>query len=290
MKILVTGINGAVGGNLFRLFGKDGSFILDGMSRQPYHLLELNPDINTYNIDLIKNSPEPSFFDKYDVIFHTAAVTPKFAKSKIEFSQNDAIAQSIAKSLIRYKGRVFLFSTGSVYRPSADMLNENSELNFEDPYGASMLRVEEAFSNSIKDLTIFRLFYPYGFDQYTPAENLIAKLLARINGGQDISVNPNYNSVLINPLFIADLYFILCKFLKDRIPSDIYNVAGPDALAFSELIKMLYQKAKVSFKDSLINDTLTSPICGNTDKLFQHIDRTKLTSLEWGINQIKLNV
>ena len=63
MKILVTGINGAVGGNLFRLFGKDGSFILDGMSRQPYHLLELNPDINTYNIDLIQNSPEPSFFD-----------------------------------------------------------------------------------------------------------------------------------------------------------------------------------------------------------------------------------
>ena len=67
MKILVTGINGAVGGNLFRLFGKDGSFILDGMSRQPYHLLKLNHDINTYNIDLIQNSPEPSFFDKYDV-------------------------------------------------------------------------------------------------------------------------------------------------------------------------------------------------------------------------------
>jgi hypothetical protein len=135
-----------------------------------------------------------------------------------------------------------------------------------------------------------RLFYPYGFDQYTPVDNLIAKLLARIKGGHDISVNSNFNSVLINPLFISDLYFILCKFLRDGIPSGIYNVAGADALPFSELIKMLYKKAKVSFKDSLINDTLTSPICGNTDKLFQHIDRTKLTSLEWGINQIKLNV
>lgn len=290
MKILVTGINGAVGGNLFRLFGKDRSFILDGMSRQPYHLLELNPYINTYNIDLTQNIPEPSFFEKYDVIFHTAAVTPKFAKSKLEFSQNDAIAQSISKSLINYKGRVFLFSTGSVYRSSDEMLNENSEFNFEDPYGVSMLRVEESFRNSIKDLTIFRLFYPYGFDQYTPAENLIAKLLARINSGQDISVNPNYNTVLINPLFISDLYFIICKFLEDRIPSDIYNVAGPDALTFSELIKMLYQKAKVSLKDSLINDKLTSPICGNTDKLFQHINRKKLTTLELGINQIKLNV
>lgn len=290
MKILVTGINGAVGGNLFRLFNKDGSFILDGMSRQPYHLLEINPDINTYNIDLIQNSPEPSFFDKYDVIFHTAAVTPKFVKSKFEFNQNDAIAQSITKNLNRYKGRVFLFSTGSVYRPSADILNENSELNTEDPYGASMLRVEEAFSNSINNLTILRLFYPYGFDQYTPADNLIAKLLARIKSGHDISVNSNFNSVLINPLFISDLYFILCKFLRDGIPSDIYNVAGAEVLPFSELIKMLYQKAKVSFKDSLINDTLTSPICGNTDKLFQHIDKTKLTSLEWGINQIKLNV
>lgn len=290
MKILVTGINGAVGGNLFRLFSKDSSFILDGMSRQPYHLQHLNPDINTYNIDLIQNSPAPSFFDKYDVIFHTAAVTPKFVKSKFEFSQNDAIAQSIAKNLNKYKGRVFLFSTGSVYRPSADMLKENSELNSEDPYGVSMLRVEEAFSNSIKNLTIFRLFYPYGFDQYTPADNLIAKLLSKIKSGHDISVNSNFNSVFINPLFISDLYYILFKFLRDGIPSDIYNVAGTDTLTFSELIKMLFQKAKVSFKDSLINDTLTSPICGNTDKLFQHIDRTKLTSLEWGINQIKLNV
>jgi hypothetical protein len=52
VKILVTGINGAVGGNLFRLFGKDGSFILDGMSRQPYHLLELSPDINSSRFQL----------------------------------------------------------------------------------------------------------------------------------------------------------------------------------------------------------------------------------------------
>lgn len=287
MKILITGINGAVGGNLFRLFDNNHSFNVDGMSRQPYHLLEYSNAINTFSIDLLQHSLEPSFFDKYDVIFHTAAVTPKFAKSKIEFNQNDLIAQSIAKKLFRYQGRVFLFSTGSVYKPSEGSLSENSELNFEDPYGSSMLRVEESFSNTIKNLTIFRLFYPYGFDQYTLADNLIAKLLAKIKAGNDITVNSNFKSVLINPLFISDIYFILNKFINSGIPSDIYNVAGPDSLTFSELLKILYQKAQVSCKDYLINDALTSPIYGNTNKLFKYIDKTKLTSFNLGINQIK---
>ena len=287
MKILVTGINGAVGGNLFRLFGKDGSFSLDGMSRQPYRLMELNPDINTYSIDLIQNSPDPSFFDKYDVIFHTAAVTPKFVKSKIDFNQNDLIAQSIARSLSRFQGRVFLFSTGSVYKPAECLLSENSELNYEDPYGSSMLRVEDYFSHSIKNLTILRLFYPYGFDQYTLADNLIAKLLAKTKAGNDITVNSNFKSVLINPFFISDLYFILNKFINSSIPSDIYNIAGPDLLTFSELLKILNQKAQVSCKNYLFNDALASPICGNTDKLFKYIDKTKLTSFNQGIKLIK---
>jgi len=288
MKILVTGINGAVGGNLFRLFEKDKSFNLSGISRKPYNVLELNSSDSTFNIDLVENSLEPSFFDKYDVIFHAAAITPKFAKSKADYSQNVSIAQSLTKSLTGFKGRLFFFSTGSVYKPSENMLNENSELNFDDSYGFSMLRAEEIFINSIKKLTIFRLFYPYGFDQNTPADNFIAKLYARIKCGKDISVNSNFNSILINPLYVTDLYYILCKYLNDELPSGIYNVVGPSTLTFAELISILYHNAKITYKDSLIDDTLSSPICGNGEKLFKHIDISKLTSINQGIKQINV--
>lgn len=289
MRILVTGINGAVGGNLFRLFEKDDSFQMAGMSRQIYKFLEKDAALETYQIDLLHTSPERSFYNKFDVIFHAAAVTPKFAKDQSSFDQNVEIAHSVTKNLNGFNGKVFLFSTGSVYRSSEERLTERSELNDEDPYGSSMLKVEEAFAKSVQNLTIFRLFYPYGFDEFTPSDNMISKLLARIKGGLDIFANSRCNQVLINPFFVSDLYYIISSFLYETLPNDIYNVAGPDSDTFTGLIKRLYLKAGVPYKEPLCNETLTSPICGSTDKLVQYIDKNKLTSFEKGINQLKIN-
>ncbi len=289
MKVLITGINGAVGGNLFRLFQHNEQFSSTGLSRNPYHvgnLIRGNIDIPVHTSDMIASPPRPEFYNQFDCILHAAAITPKTAKSSADFQQNELIAENLANSLSSFLGKVIFMSTGSVYMGKQQHVTEKSPTNIEDPYAIAMLAAEHILQEKVQNLVIFRLFYPYGFDQYSKDDNLVSKLINQAKDNLAISVNSTAVTSLINPLYFSDLYQIALYFILNDPRPGIVNIAGPEPCSFLEFVEHIFTVLHLPQKKLVINDLLSSPLCGNIELLASFYDINKMTSFRDGIKKI----
>ena len=291
MKILVTGINGSVGGNVYRyLLDIYGNYV-EGISRSKYFFKKKNKNEIIYKEDFINPTKDSIFYEKYDCIIHAAAITPKSAKSQNDFITNNVISKCFLKKLNLFKGKFIHLSSASVYETSNFPLNENSTLTQKDKYGISMYESENIFKNKLSHIIIFRIFYPYGFDKFTIRDNLVDKLLNRIQNNLPLTVNSLYKNTFINPLFINDLNLIVNLFLNNKIKSDIYNLAGPNHIKFNDFLIYLHKKLNINKnkKSILINDSMPIPHSGEINKLLTLIPKESLTSFKSGLNNIKLD-
>jgi len=290
LKILVTGINGAVGGNVYRYLLNIYDNNVEGISRKKYSFTSKNKGQITHIEDFLNPKKDSLFYSRYDIIIHAAAITPKFAKSKSDYKKNILISKFFLEKLSLFKGQFIHLSSASVYEPSRHPLNEKSSLTTKDEYGISMYESEDIFKKKISNILILRIFYPYGFDSFTKKDNLVDKLLVRIIKNQPLTLNPLYKDVFINPLNANDLNLIIKTFINNNIKSGTFNLAGPDHIKFYDFITFLIKKTKIiENKESiLIDDSMPIPHSGEINKLNLIVTKQALTNFQKGLNNIKL--
>ena len=285
MKILVTGVNGAVGGNIYRYLFEKYEDDVEGISRKKYSSASKNKGQITHVEDFLNPKKDSLFYSQYDIIVHAAAITPKFAKSKSDFKKNILISKCFIKKLSLFKGKFIHLSSASVYEASIYPLNEKSTLTIKDEYGISMYESEDIFKKYISNVLILRIFYPYGFDSFTKKDNLVDKLLVRIIKNQPLTVNSLYKDVFINPLNL-----IVETFINNNIKSGTFNLAGPDQIKLYHFITFLFKKTKIiENKESiLIDDLMPIPHSAEIKKLYSIVAKQALTNFQKGLNNIKL--
>lgn len=286
MKILITGINGTVGGNLFRHFIQIPGCETWGMSRGEYKFLNLlsqHMRDRILSADLKSGAPEKLPHDYFDVVIHAAAITPKSTGRGNKFSDNQLIAENITEYLKSASSKTILLSSGSVYSDANNVCVEDSEKTTTSEYGTSMISVEQVFQRKLSDVLILRLFYPYAFDLLTKDVNLVSKILLRIKNGESISTCPSPKTSYINPIFFGDILMIIKELLDKNVSNETINVANPQPCTFYEMLWMLSVKENKGPPKLVTDAGLKKPLCADTSKLLSYINAEQFTKFGAGI-------
>lgn len=173
MNILLTGASGFLGKHIFKELSEHGNV----------HTLSRSADA-TFNVDLAIEQPE---LQDYDLVVHCAGKAHVVPKSDLEikafFDVNVNGTQNLLSGLEKlnnFPKSFVLISTVAVYGRNAGlMINEDSALNAQDPYGKSKVEAEkivkEWCDNNGVTCAILRLPLLAG-------ENPLGNLGAMING------------------------------------------------------------------------------------------------------------
>ena len=285
MKILITGVAGAIGSNIFHNLSQDSNLEVWGICRDRNNFISyFNPKHpeRIVELDLSKNHKHLLLPEKFDVLIHAAAITPNSKREKFDFLENISIARKITKLSKDLKvDRFFMLSSGSVYKNKDVICNENSEIDELNNYGKSMFESENIIQNDLINVTVFRLFYVYGI-QYNNDTTLINKLRKRIANNIEISVSESFDIDEINPLYFNDLITVLKKFYNSDFPNDIYNLAGPNCILFKNMLDLITAMEKKDIK-IVIDKKTQSPLVASTNKVNRYIPKDSFTTFEQSI-------
>lgn len=144
--LVITGVNGFVGGHLAAIARAEGLTVW-GVGREPAPAAGLAPHLGEYTAaDLSEDWPVP---DGADAIIHLAglaAVGPSFEHPQRYLNINSAIMTRMCETLLtqQHRPRVVVVSSGSVYAtPEPDeTVSETSPTTPNSPYAVAKLLVE----------------------------------------------------------------------------------------------------------------------------------------------------
>jgi nucleoside-diphosphate-sugar epimerase len=285
LKILVTGIAGAIGSNIFENLSLDSTVEVWGICRDKFSFTcSFNPKYpeRIVELDLSKKQESLLLPEKFDLLIHAAAITPNSKRDKFDYLENLSIARNIAElSKTLNVERFFMLSTGSVYKNNYTICNENSEIDELNSYGKSMFDSEKIIQNDLINVTVFRLFYVYGI-HYNNDTTLVNKLRKRIANNCEVSVSERLDTDEINPLYFDDLMAVLRKFFTSNFPNDIYNLAGPNSILFKHFLQMITTLENKEVK-IVIDKKIQSPLVASTNKVNRYISKDSFTTFEQSI-------
>lgn len=289
MKILVTGINGTIGGNIFRQLTHVKGYDVWGVSKRPYefaYVLDERLRNQALSIDLKKDNLRDLAAQEFDVVIHAAAITPKVINAGNYFADNKQIADNICSYFKDTHSRFFFLSSGSVYANTNTISREDSTLTSTDAYGLSMIAAEDSMLQQLKNITLLRLFYPYAFDAFTRENNLISKMRERIRNNEEITVSKTWDTAIINPVFFDDILSVVKALMSSSKMPGTVNVASRPTFTFREALECIAIKENKELPHIQLKGTVGNPACADINKLGQYFDINRLTGFDTGINSI----
>ncbi len=231
MKILVTGAAGFIGRHLCAALCGSHEVVPVNRRRtgQASEIVQ----------DLSENFSVCALPGRVDAIVHCAGIvgdTDADARRYYNTNVNGThqLLQYASATGVR---KFVLFSTGAVYRQTAHVLSEESELGPNGIYARSKLNAEFAAQcyESEFDVQILRLFFPYGAGQ---AGRLVPRLVQTITDEQPIPLNNALGQPFITPIYISDL--VLCvQMVLSLSGSFVVNIAGPSRVSIRELALLI---------------------------------------------------
>jgi len=244
-KVLVTGSTGYIGHWISHVLNKDYNVI--GLSRR-----KEKTDFKLINCDLLKNLPIIDF----DILIHVAAMTditeceekPKQAK-KVNVDGTKKLLEMAKENNV---DRIVYISTGTVYAPTIDPINEDFKINPVNIYGKTKYQAEkivQSYSSNFPATTL-RLFFPYGPN--THPNKLISRLIKMVNMGEAILLNQG-NRPLFNPIYITDLIDLVKLVLESSNPGyEVFNAGGGETVDIKQLGEIIGKvlEKKVTFEES----------------------------------------
>ncbi|HRH67016.1 MAG TPA: NAD(P)-dependent oxidoreductase [Bacteroidia bacterium] len=241
MNALITGASGFIGSHLTNalLSGQANTnvYTLDRTVRE-----KISPAHHPIPADFSTPFLLPDHLPVPDVVFHLAQ-----SRHYREFPGH---AQDIYKVNIettfhlidwcKRKGvkRFIYASTGSVYKPSTELLTEVSETEAGNFYAASKLAAENLLRpyGEWTNVSVVRLFSPYGPGQ---KNMLIPNVIARILGNEEITLNQN-TGLYLSPVYIDDCVEILIRLAEtEQSKFAIYNLGGSQQTTLREIVNII---------------------------------------------------
>lgn len=251
--IAVTGINGFIGGSLFAyLFN---IFLnVSGMSTNPRQ---------DNIIKLIDGVPQSKHQDLQQVIHCGGLIGNGFHKADYIYANVECTRNLLSWCEKQRVEHFLFFSTGSVYGPREDWVNENAALNPINAYAESKLIAESlVLQSSIPIKTIFRLYFPIGG---LKDKHVFSRMAHSIQTGKSVFVNNQQGHPLISPIYINDVCRIIELAILEKC-NGIYNLSSNFEIAIGEVIDLMARFYRVQpIKD--IKGVDGGFYLGNSDKI-----------------------
>lgn len=266
MKILITGINGFIGGNLVNALHSNSIY---GISTRA---VDKNRILATYSWNELDKIPS------VDVVIHLAGKahdTKNKTESETYFEINTGLTQKIFDWFLKSEAKKFIFfsSVKAVADEVCGALVEDVLPAPKGPYGESKLRAEEYINESLKKLNrptkkqiyILRPCMIHGHGNrgnLTLLYNTIKKGIPWPLGSFD-----NQRSFIS----VDNVSYVINKIIEQDIPSGTYNLADDEPVSTNQIIKImcnvmsrkcniLYIKRSVMIDIAKLGDILHLPL------------------------------
>lgn len=249
IRILITGANGFIGTSLIKALLQQPDYFIYCLSRnKPETHYEKHEFISR---DLSLQGWTTGLPSDVDVILHLAQ--SQYYREGIKHS-SDLLSVNVSSTIelleFAKKNRVkkfIFFSTGSVYKESEKILDEESECEPVDLYSASKLSCEHIIKqySTIFETIILRLFTVYGSSQ---RNKLIPNMISAISSRESICLAGGVGAYL-TPTYISDCVKIVSLLLKsNKMPNTVYNLCGKEQITLFEIIQHISQYLKIPAK------------------------------------------
>jgi dTDP-4-dehydrorhamnose reductase len=233
MKILLTGVTGMLGRQVYKTFKNQKNIVL-GIARNRKNL-ELGNDIVIGDLtdkQFVKNI---AISFNPDVVIHTAAnvnVNSCDVDKKYTHLLNSESAGLLAKSC---RDATFVYiSTDAVYDGKIGNYDENSLTNPLNYYAISKLNGEKLVTDATNKAYIMRLNI-YGFHNPT-GQSLFEWAINNLRDGKEIV---GFKNVFFNPLYTNQVAHIIEKTIIDQVPFGTYHLGADSYISkYDFLIKI----------------------------------------------------
>lgn len=240
MRLLVSGAAGFVGSELLRLVSDDPEVDVIALARAGSSPPECGGRVTWLEVDLADPGFARALPGELDAVVHLAQSRgyrdfPDRAPEVVDVNLGST-ARLLDHARSAGAGRFVLASTATVYRPSADPLAEDSELDHGSLYAASK-RGAELLLGPYADLLScwgMRIFTAYGAEQ---RGMLIADLIDRVRGGRAVELQGE-DGIPMSPIHVSDVARALwAATTVDPVGPGVQllNVGGAEALGLREI-------------------------------------------------------
>jgi UDP-glucose 4-epimerase len=246
MRIIIVGSNGLVGNHLVRKLNNDHELTLIGRD----------------------NFSKVEFYGHYDSFIYLA----QSADYKSNFLTQDllhvncSLLNNFLGQLRQKVNQVILFSTGSIYQKSDEIINENSAVDYlsSNPYVVSKImgeKVAQTYINEFNNLTIVRPFFIYGKEQ--SQQMLFKTILRNVVEGKEIILNEG-KGLEFNPIFVEDVVELVSQLLLETHLNGIkfINAFGPEITNLGNIVDVIENnlgiKANRTIKEGPVSSFLAT--------------------------------
>ena len=241
-KILVTGAPGQVGSALSLELCRDNDVY--GLARfsDPGMREKLErAGVSIIRKDVYRESLD-DLPDDFDYVFSQVVTLdrPPRVPDPVEFFDVNAYFVGRLMDRFRNVSGIVLASSGSVYKPGPDPLDEDGPIGPVNLYGYSKLG-GELLGTFLSEqwgipTCILRYFFPY-----SPAGGRPVHWANHIVRGEEIPVNPAYQPV-ISPLYMSDcVRYTIESAVHCSVPAKPINVGGAETATHDEVVDILAQ-------------------------------------------------
>lgn len=225
--IAITGINGFIGGYLY-------SYLVNRL----WSICGLSTNPQRDNIiKLVDGIPQQNYIKGLRQVIHCGGlIGAGFQKTEYVYANVNCTRNLLNWCEKRDVEHFIFFSSGAVYGPRQDWVDENANLNPLNEYARSKLIAEELVSKSSIPLkTIIRLYFPIGGLR---DKHVFSRIASNIRTGKPVFINNPEGSPRISPISIYDLCRITEQLLIGKL-SGIYNLSSNLGISMGEIIKVI---------------------------------------------------
>ncbi|RUP14662.1 MAG: NAD(P)-dependent oxidoreductase [Methylobacterium sp.] len=277
MRVLVTGATGFVGQALVRrliLTGHDPIIVTRGDATGP----------RAVRWDLGSEPAPATLPQRIDAIVHAAQSRNHRAfpdDGREMFAVNTASTFALLDYAARAgASRFCLLSSGTVYHPFRNGLDEEAALRPDNCLGATKLAAEVIATpfSILMPVAILRIFSPFGPGQ---TDRLVPSIIGRVRDGLPVKLSDDGKGLRLAPIYVDDLCDIVVESLT-RAWNGVFNVASPKATTLfdiAEIIGRILAKCPIFEVGSGTALDLVPPVA----KIGRLFDLDKLITLEEGL-------
>jgi nucleoside-diphosphate-sugar epimerase len=280
MKVAVFGSGGYIGRHLVVRLRRDGAAVVPFSSADPGVFdpvtgLLLDGVILPADTDtVVFLSQSPRFRQMPDEASHLWSVNVLSAMRAAKLARQSGV------------GRFVYASTGNVYAPSFEAMDESRPLRRDDWYALSKVHAEEALALYNSDMQVLsaRIFGVYGPGQ---TDRLVPNLVQSLRGGNSVTLASRADGVQddgglrVSLCFIHDVVDIFAHLVGQGTAGAI-NIAGPHAVSIGDVAAAIGRLIGRPARFELASQPRRFDLIADVTKLVQ-LCRPQFTPFETGL-------